>query len=128
MLYSILLYCSLLKTTLLYMFIYIFIYLFMHPPAHHMITSHTTGSVAYAIDRVLSGKNRNAFCVVRPPGHHAGTFAHLNPPLSSYFPFLHSYCLSPFLTSPFFPPTLPTTPHSFFISLHPYPHHIQFTH
>jgi acetoin utilization deacetylase AcuC-like enzyme len=26
-----------------------------------------------AVDRVLKGKNRNAFCVVRPPGHHAGT-------------------------------------------------------
>jgi SHAQKYF class myb-like DNA-binding protein len=31
------------------------------------------GAVCHAIDVVLSGKNRNAFCAVRPPGHHAGT-------------------------------------------------------
>ena len=47
-------------------------YLFIHHTAYHMISS-SLGSVAYAIDRVLCGKNRNAFCVVRPPGHHAGT-------------------------------------------------------
>jgi len=30
------------------------------------------GSVCQAVDRVVSGDYRNSFCVVRPPGHHAG--------------------------------------------------------
>ena len=30
------------------------------------------GSVCQAVDLVISGEYRNAFCVVRPPGHHAG--------------------------------------------------------
>jgi hypothetical protein len=30
------------------------------------------GAVAHAVDMVLLGRNRNAFCVVRPPGHHVG--------------------------------------------------------
>jgi acetoin utilization deacetylase AcuC-like enzyme len=30
------------------------------------------GAVCYAVERVVSEHNRNAFCVVRPPGHHAG--------------------------------------------------------
>ena len=30
------------------------------------------GSVCDAVDRVMAGDFRNAFCAVRPPGHHAG--------------------------------------------------------
>ena len=30
------------------------------------------GSVCEAVDRVVSGDFRNAFCAIRPPGHHAG--------------------------------------------------------
>jgi hypothetical protein len=30
------------------------------------------GAVCHAVDKVCAGDNRNAFCVVRPPGHHAG--------------------------------------------------------
>jgi acetoin utilization deacetylase AcuC-like enzyme len=29
------------------------------------------GSVVFAVDQVMHGKTRNAFCNVRPPGHHA---------------------------------------------------------
>jgi acetoin utilization deacetylase AcuC-like enzyme len=30
-----------------------------------------SGAACFAIDQVFAGKPRNAFCVVRPPGHHA---------------------------------------------------------
>lgn len=30
------------------------------------------GSVCQAVDLVVAGEHRNAFCAVRPPGHHAG--------------------------------------------------------
>jgi acetoin utilization deacetylase AcuC-like enzyme len=30
------------------------------------------GAVAHAVDCILLGRNRNAFCCVRPPGHHSG--------------------------------------------------------
>ncbi len=33
---------------------------------------YAAGAVVTAVDSVVKGDNRNAFCVVRPPGHHAG--------------------------------------------------------
>jgi acetoin utilization deacetylase AcuC-like enzyme len=30
------------------------------------------GSVCQAVDMIVAGESRNAFCVIRPPGHHAG--------------------------------------------------------
>jgi len=33
---------------------------------------HAAGSVIQAVDLVMKGEYRNAFCPVRPPGHHAG--------------------------------------------------------
>ena len=33
---------------------------------------HASGAVIFATDLVMSGKVNNAFCCVRPPGHHAG--------------------------------------------------------
>lgn len=34
----------------------------------------STGSIIEAIDKVMTGSYKNAFCAVRPPGHHAGVF------------------------------------------------------
>ena len=36
---------------------------------------HAAGAVLTAIDAVLAGRAANAFCAVRPPGHHAGRAA-----------------------------------------------------
>ncbi len=33
---------------------------------------HAAGAVPQGVDLVMSGKVRNAFCCIRPPGHHAG--------------------------------------------------------
>jgi len=32
-----------------------------------------SGAACFAIDQVFAGKSRNAFCITRPPGHHAGS-------------------------------------------------------
>lgn len=37
---------------------------------------YAAGSVCRAIDSVISGESRHAFCVVRPPGHHCGKNGH----------------------------------------------------
>ena len=36
------------------------------------VARRTVGGVLCAVDAVVQGEVRNAFCVVRPPGHHAG--------------------------------------------------------
>ncbi|KDO21546.1 hypothetical protein SPRG_13356 [Saprolegnia parasitica CBS 223.65] len=43
------------------------------------------GSVCAAIDRVVRGDARNAFCIVRPPGHHAGASGLLRDAVSCGF-------------------------------------------
>src|SRR5579863_6881602 len=35
------------------------------------VASHAVGGALNAVDAVAGGRARNAFCVVRPPGHHA---------------------------------------------------------
>lgn len=39
---------------------------------HACVLSFTITKYHVRIDSVLVGRNRNAFCIVRPPGHHAG--------------------------------------------------------
>ena len=34
----------------------------------------SSGSIIEGVDKVMSGKYKNSFCAVRPPGHHAGVF------------------------------------------------------
>ncbi|MEL6104415.1 MAG: histone deacetylase [Planctomycetota bacterium] len=40
-------------------------------PASHRVARHASGAVVDAARRVLAGEDRTAFCLVRPPGHHA---------------------------------------------------------
>lgn len=49
------------------------------------------GSVCQAVDLVLNGEVNNAFCAVRPPGHHAGPLGVVNGPNGG--PDSHGFCL-----------------------------------
>ena len=40
-------------------------------PASGEASRRAAGAVCDAVDRVMKGKGKNAFCAVRPPGHHA---------------------------------------------------------
>ncbi len=40
-------------------------------PASLTAARHAAGAGVFAVDKVLDGKENNAFCAVRPPGHHA---------------------------------------------------------
>lgn len=40
-------------------------------PASHSVALHAAGAVCNAAERVVRGEDRNAFCLIRPPGHHA---------------------------------------------------------
>ncbi|OQR86991.1 histone deacetylase [Achlya hypogyna] len=48
------------------------------------------GSVMHAIDRVVTRDARNAFCIVRPPGHHAGVAGLLRDAVSCGFCILNN--------------------------------------
>ena len=52
------------------------------------------GAVCAAVDRVVSGRNRTAFCVVRPPGHHAGVAGLLSQAQSCGFCLLNSVAVA----------------------------------
>jgi acetoin utilization deacetylase AcuC-like enzyme len=40
-------------------------------PASYEVACLAAGAVADAVDRVIRGEEGNAFCLIRPPGHHA---------------------------------------------------------
>jgi acetoin utilization deacetylase AcuC-like enzyme len=46
----------------------------MVSPASFDVARYAAGGAIRAVDLVLSGKFRNAFALVRPPGHHAGKY------------------------------------------------------
>lgn len=52
------------------------------------------GAAVHAVDKVLSGEHRNAFCVVRPPGHHAGVNGLLEDAVSCGFCILNNVCVA----------------------------------
>eukprot|EP00947_MAST-08B_sp_MAST-8B-sp1_P005845 g5845.t1 len=49
------------------------------------------GAVCHGVDRVLAGDCRNAFCAVRPPGHHAGPWGVTTNPNDPHGS--HGFCL-----------------------------------
>ncbi|CAE7554199.1 hdaD, partial [Symbiodinium microadriaticum] len=49
------------------------------------------GSLCQAVDMVMAGEVRNAFCAVRPPGHHAGPVGLVNGEAGG--PDSHGFCL-----------------------------------
>jgi acetoin utilization deacetylase AcuC-like enzyme len=51
------------------------------------------GSVCQAVDMVMSGEVRNAFCAVRPPGHHAGPRGLCQNDYGENEPDSHGFCL-----------------------------------
>ena len=40
------------------------------PQSWH-VTQHAAGAACDAVDRIVAGESTNAFCAIRPPGHHA---------------------------------------------------------
>ncbi|CAB1119811.1 unnamed protein product [Ectocarpus sp. CCAP 1310/34] len=52
------------------------------------------GAVLEAVDRVLHGEAHNAFCAVRPPGHHAGVELHCMGAVSNGFCILNNVALA----------------------------------
>lgn len=40
-------------------------------PRSYEVAQHAAGGVLEAVDEVMNGRLKNAFCAVRPPGHHA---------------------------------------------------------
>ena len=71
------------------------------------------GSVIHAVDAVLAGRARNALCVVRPPGHHAGVKGLIPGSCSCGFCLVNSVMVGAahalFAPPPPSPPAAPTT-------------------
>jgi len=51
------------------------------------------GAVIHAIDKVMAGDARNAFCLVRPPGHHAGVHGLIDGAVSCGFCIFNSVAI-----------------------------------
>lgn len=51
------------------------------------------GAVMAAVDAVMDGRHRRAFCAVRPPGHHAGSLGLLSDAVSCGFCVFNNVCV-----------------------------------